>query len=229
MSSVGDDVDGTATDSRRRIRVFVVDDHAVIRQGLQASLQAPDIVVVGEAATVADAYTGIDENVDVAIVDVRLQDGSGVDLIRDLRSDYANLQCVIFTAFDDEEAFLQSAMAGAAGHMTKDAGPDEIVDAIRRVADGQSLISPDALAELRARAEPQLVEDRRLADLTAQERRVLELVARGLTNREIGAHLSLADKTVRNYVSNILAKVGMRNRTEMAAYVATLWGRRNAR
>ena len=205
------------------IRVFVVDDHAVVREGVRALLDdTDDMHVVGTAGTAA---TGMREMVqakpDVALVDVQLPDGSGVELVRDLRSRLPSTGCLIFTSFADDDAFFQSVVAGAAGYVVKDAQQHDLLSAIRVVASGGSLINTRTLDDLRARTTT-LPEDELLGHLTGQERRILSRVVRGATNREIGLELSLAEKTVRNYVSNILIKVGMKNRTQLAAYVARI-------
>lgn len=212
----------------RPVRVFVVDDHAVVREGLRSSLSArPDIDVVGEAGSAAEAVRGIvDRRPDVALVDVRLPDGSGIEVIRDVRSRIPSLRCIVFTSFADDEAFFHSVVAGSSGYVVKDAPLAEVVDSIRTVAAGGSLIRREVIDDLRRRSRSVPADDELLANLTAQERRILEMVTQGMTNREVAAELSLAEKTVRNYVSNILSKVGMKNRTQLAAYVASASGRR---
>lgn len=208
------------------IRVFVVDDHAVVREGLRASFTpVADIVVVGEGATAADGYRGlVTERPDVAIVDLRLPDGHGACLIRDVRSEAPHVRCIAFTSYADDEAFFGALMAGASGFLVKDADPEELHDAVRRVAAGESLLTPDVLDDVRARTQEIPPDHELFAEFTVQERRVLAYVSEGRTNREIAAAMSLAEKTVRNYVSNILTKVGMRNRTELAAHVVRLAG-----
>lgn len=213
------------------IRVFLVDDHAVVRQGLRTTLEEMENVeVVGEAATVADGKEGLlRTGPDVGIIDLRLPDGSGVSLIRDVRSVAPYVHCIIFTSFADDEAFFHSMMAGASGYLVKDVEPAELRRVIETVAAGGSLVTPQMLDNIRARTDETVLEDELLAGFTPQERRILTLVSQGKTNREIGVGLSLAEKTVRNYVSNILAKVGMRNRTQLAAYFVKLANRSSHR
>jgi two-component system, NarL family, response regulator DevR len=204
------------------IRVVCVDDHDVVREGVRKLLAAaPDILVVGEAATAADGLRTITElRPDVAIVDVRLPDGSGVDLARQVRSAVETVRCLMFTAMEGQDAFLRSVLAGAVGYLPKSASADLVISSVRRAAAGESLIDRRALDELRARDQASIGVDRMLRELTPQEERILRLVAEGNTNREIADELSLAEKTIRNYVSSILGKVGMKNRTQLAVYVA---------
>ena len=204
------------------VRVFLLDDHAVVREGVRAMLEAnPGFQVTGEAGTAREGLAGIDATrPDVALVDVRLPDGSGLEVIREARSRRPEIRCVIFTSFSDDEAFFQSVVAGASGYLVKDVDASELTAALRAVANGQSLIRREVIDDLRRRATMLPPEEELLAGLTAQERRILGLVTEGMTNREIALRLSLAEKTVRNYVSNILAKVGMKNRTQLASYVA---------
>jgi two-component system, NarL family, response regulator DevR len=220
-------------DSRKQgpIGVFVLDDHAVVRAGLRQVLTAaPDIEVVGEAATAREASTAIPElRPDVVLVDVRLPDGSGIDVARHVRSVDPAIRCVMFTAFSGDDAFLKSVMAGACGYLVKDAEPEVVVDAIHRAAAGESLIDPRTLDELRRREFPAEAFNGLFEALTPHERRILELVAEGQTNREIATQLRLAEKTIRNYVSGILGKVGVRNRTQLAVYVAEVVARSNGR
>lgn len=210
------------TELTEPIDVYVVDDHEVVREGVRSVLDGlEDVRVVGVAGDVASGTRNLFQaRPQVALVDVRLPDGSGVELIRDVRSRLPGTRCIIFTSYPDDEAFFQSVVAGAAGYIVKDAGRDELATAIRTVAAGGSLIDARALDELRARAVSLPPDDEFLAQLTGQERRILSMVAEAMTNREIALELCLAEKTVRNYVSNILAKVGMKNRTQLAAYVA---------
>lgn len=214
--------DPEAGPANRPVRVYVVDDHAVVRQGIREVLiGAGGFEIAGESGSVVEALREVEAlEPDVAVVDVRLPDGDGIELVREVRSRRPGTRCIILTSFADEQAFFHSVMAGAVGFLNKDAPTGEIVDAVRRVAAGQRLVNEELLDELRARARRLPPEDRFLADLTPQERRILTLVTRALTNREIAEELSLAEKTVRNYVSNILGKLGMKNRTELAAYVA---------
>lgn len=204
------------------VRVFVLDDHEVVRAGVRALLEETGVFdVVGEGSTVPEGLRGIMRTQpDVAIVDVRLPGGNGIELIREIRSRRPETRCVILTSFPDEDAFYQSVVAGAAGYVVKDVAQEELAAAVQRVASGESLLRPEVVDDLKQRARRLPPDDEFLADLTAQERRILRFVAVGMTNREIAHELSLAEKTVRNYMSNVLSKLGMKNRTEVAAYVA---------
>ena len=204
--------------------VFLLDDHEVVRTGLRALLEAgDDIAVVGEAGTVADALARIPSTrPDVAILDVRLPDGSGVEVCREIRSASPEIACVMLTSYADDEALIASVMAGAAGYVLKQVGSLDLLDTIRRAGTGQSLLDP-ALTERvleRLRDGPRV--DPRLASLTPQERRILDLIAEGRTNRQIAETMFLAEKTVKNYVSNLLAKLGMESRTQAATFAARL-------
>lgn len=203
-------------------RVFIVDDHQVVREGVRWTLEsAGGFEVVGEAGTFSEGLRGISRCApDVAVVDVRLPGGDGVQLVREVRSRDPRTRCLMLTAFPEEEAFVQSIVAGAAGYVGKDVTPDQLLAAVRAVAAGRSVLKWDEMVTLRERARGMPADDEFLAELTEQERRILDLVAEGLTNREIAQRLFLAEKTVRNYVSSVLAKLGMKNRTQVAAYVA---------
>jgi two-component system, NarL family, response regulator DevR len=209
----------------RPVRVFLIDDHEVVRQGVIALLAAqPDMVVAGEAATAAQALARIPAlRPDVAVLDIRLPDGDGVHVCRELRIKLPGLACLMLTSYGDDEALFESVMAGAAGYVLKGVRGGDLVNAIRVVAAGGSLLDQTATARLltRLRTRGEKVEDP-LHRLTDQERRVLELVGRGLTNRQIGAELSLSDKTVKNYVSSLLSKLGMQRRTQAAVLAAKL-------
>ncbi len=206
------------------IRVFLLDDHEVVRAGVRGLIEVEDdMEVVGEASTAAEALARIPSTrPDVAVLDVRLPDGDGISVCRDIRSRMPELACLMLTSFADDEALLAAIMAGAAGHVLKQIRGNDLVGAIRRVAGGASLLDPASTARLleRLRAGPQ--QDERMSRLTAQERRILELVAEGRTNRQIGETLFLAEKTVKDYVSNVLAKLGMHRRTEAAVFAARL-------
>jgi two-component system response regulator DevR len=210
-------------------RVFLLDDHEVVRRGLRELLEAEDdLEVVGEASTVEEALRRVPPTrPDVAILDVRLPDGNGVEACRDIRSAQPHIQCLMLTSFSDDEALFDSIMAGAAGYLLKQIRGPDLVDSVRRVAAGQSLLDPTVTAKVldRLRRPPQ--EDEQLARLTDQERKILELLAEGLTNRQIGERLYLAEKTVKNYVSNLLMKLGMHRRTEAAVYAARIAAKRD--
>ena len=206
------------------IRVFLLDDHEVVRRGLRELLESEgDIEVVGEAGTAADALLRIPPtNPQVAVLDVRLPDGDGVEVCREIRSEHPEIQCLMLTSFSDDEALFQAIMAGASGYLLKQIRGTDLVDAVRRVAEGQSLLDPAVTTRVleRLRAGPET--DERLDQLTEQERKILDLIAEGLTNRQIADRVHLAEKTVKNYVSNLLAKLGMERRTQAAVYAASL-------
>jgi two-component system response regulator DevR len=207
------------------VRVFLVDDHEMVRRGIRDLLQEqPGIIVVGEADTAAAAVTAIAATKpDVAVLDARLPDGSGVDVCRDVRSANPAVACLMFTSYDDEDAVIAAVMGGAAGYLLKRIRGLELVDAVRRVAAGQSLLDPAVTQTVLTRLrDGKPVDDNPLAVLTDQERRVLALITEGLTNREIGAQLFLAEKTVKNYVSSLLAKLGLGRRAQAAALAATV-------
>ena len=201
------------------IRLLLVDDHEIVRRGLRELLESnEDLQVVAEAGTLAQAEEIDLDLVDVAVLDVRLPDGSGVDLCRTLREQRPDLACLMLTSFADNEAMNASVLAGARGYVLKNVRGDELISAIRRVAQGEMLLSDDQIARARERLRRQITEDLRLESLSAQERRILELLSEGLSNREIAAEMFLAEKTVKNYVSNLLAKLGFQRRTEAALF-----------
>ena len=206
------------------IRVFLVDDHEVVRRGVRDLLeQHDDIEVVGEAGTAEEALSRIPPTrPDVAVIDMRLPDGNGVEVCREVRSTNDEIHCLILTSFADDEALIEAIMAGAAGYLLKQVRGTDFVDAVRRVAAGQSLLDPQVTAQVLERLRKGPVEDERLARLTDQERKILDLIAEGLTNRQIAARMFLAEKTVKNYVSHLLAKLGMERRTEAAVFAARL-------
>ena len=201
------------------IRLLLVDDHEIVRRGLRELLEAhDDLRVVAEAASVEEAEAVDVDAIDVAVLDVRLPDGSGVDLCRDLRERRVDLACLMLTSFADNEAMSASVLAGAKGYVLKNVRGGDLVDSIRRVAAGEMLLSPDQVERARERLRRQITEDIRLESLSHQERRILELLSEGLSNREIATEMFLAEKTVKNYVSNLLAKLGFQRRTEAALF-----------
>ncbi|MFI6523735.1 response regulator [Streptomyces uncialis] len=207
------------------IRVFLLDDHEVVRRGVRDLLgDEPDISVVGEAGTAEQALTRVPAlRPDVAVLDVRLPDGSGVDVCRELRSRMPDLACLMLTSFDDEEALLDAVMAGASGYVLKLIQGGDLVAAVRTVASGKSLLDPSAAARLMSRLRGE-DRDESAADalygLTSRERDILALIGEGLTNREIGLRVFLAEKTVKNHISRVLAKLGVERRVQ-AAVIAT--------
>ncbi|GHD89242.1 response regulator [Streptomyces naganishii] len=207
------------------IRVFLMDDHEVVRRGVHDLLNdEPDITVVGEAATAEQALVRVPAlRPDVAVLDVRLPDGDGVTVCRELRSRLPELACLMLTSFDDEEALLDSIMAGASGYVLKQIQGSDLVSAVRTVARGQSLLDPSATTKLMARlrgGQQQEEEPDALPGLTDREREILALIGEGLTNRQIGQRLYLAEKTVKNHISRLLAKLGVERRIQ-AAVIAT--------
>ncbi|QOV33739.1 response regulator transcription factor [Streptomyces ferrugineus] len=201
------------------IQVFLLDDHEVVRRGVHDLLDdEPDITVVGEAATAAQALVRVPAlRPRVAVLDVRLPDGDGVTVCRELRSRMPELACLMLTSFDDEEALLDSIMAGASGYVLKQIRGSDLVSAVRTVARGQSLLDPSATAKLMARLrhEPEREPDA-LPGLTDREREILALIGEGLTNRQIGQRLFLAEKTIKNHISRLLAKLGVERRIQAA-------------
>jgi two-component system response regulator DevR len=210
------------------ISVFLVDDHEVVRRGLVDLLSGdPDLTVVGEAGSIAEAKARIPAaRPDVAVLDVRLPDGSGIDLCRDLLAAHDDLRCLILTSFTDEQSMLDAILAGASGYVVKDIRGMELAQAIKEVGSGKSLLDNRAAAalmsKLRESSKAEEPEDDRLRDLSPTERTLLELLGEGLTNREIGERMFLAEKTVKNYVSRLLAKLGMHRRTQAALLAAEL-------
>jgi DNA-binding NarL/FixJ family response regulator len=200
--------------------VYLLDDHEVVRRGLRDLLEADgDIEVVGESGLAQEATRRIPAlRPDVAVLDGRLPDGSGVDVCRDVRAQHPEIAVLILTSYDDDEALFAAIMAGAAGYVLKQIRGTDLVDAVRRVAAGQSLLDPAVTARVleRLRAGPQ--QDEALAPLTDQERRILELIGEGLTNRQIAERMFLAEKTVKNYVSSLLSKLGLERRTQAAVF-----------
>ncbi|MFI6982509.1 response regulator [Embleya sp. NPDC050154] len=204
------------------IRVFLLDDHEVVRRGVHELLSLEDdIDVIGEAGTAAEALVRIPATrPQVAVLDVRLPDGSGVEVCREIRSQLPEVRCLMLTSFADDEALFDAIMAGASGYVLKDIRGSDLVGAVRDVAAGKSLLDPAATARVLERLRGGTRGDERLAALSDQERRILDLIGEGMTNRQIGTEMHLAEKTVKNYVSSLLAKLGMERRTQAAAYVA---------
>ena len=206
------------------IWVFLLDDHEVVRRGLRELLEVePDIEVVGESGSAAEATRRIPAlRPDVAVLDGRLPDGSGIDVCRDVRSIDPSVHALILTSFDEDAALFAAIMAGASGYVLKDIRGTDLVDAVRRVAAGQSLLDPAVTARVLERLRNGPEQDPRLKGLTDQERRILDHIAEGKTNRQIGEEMFLAEKTVKNYVSSLLAKLGMSSRTQAAVFAAGL-------
>lgn len=205
-------------------RVFLVDDHEVVRRGVRDLLEAEDdLEVVGEAGTGEEALARVGScQPDVAVVDLRLPDVDGIEVCRELRSRHEDLRCLILTSFADDEALVDAVLAGAAGYVLKQIRGNEIVESVRRVAAGEVLLDPQTTQRVLERMRKGSEEEQRLEQLTPQERRIFDLIGEGRSNREIAAELYLAEKTVKNYVSNLLMKLGMVRRTEVAAYAARL-------
>jgi two-component system response regulator DevR len=219
-------VNHVTSDATSAIRVFLLDDHEIVRQGIAALLDTqPDIQVVGEAGTAAEALVRVPPlRPDVAVLDVRLPDGDGVTVCRELREQLPDMACLMLTSYADDEALFQSVMAGAAGYVIKEVRGGDLVQAIRTVAAGGSLLDATATSQLLTRLRRSSADPTPdpLRELTDQERRVLELIGQGMTNREIGNELFLAEKTVKNYVSSLLAKLGMQRRTQVAVLATEL-------
>ncbi|HWC81883.1 MAG TPA: response regulator transcription factor [Pseudonocardiaceae bacterium] len=204
------------------ITVFLVDDHEVVRRGVAELLAGePDLRVIGQASSATEALARIPAlQPDVAVLDIRLPDGNGVELCRDLRSKLPDLNCLMLTSFTDEQAMLDAILAGAGGYVIKDIKGMELVDAVRTVGAGRSLLDNRAAAALMSRLRASAATPAPLAGLSEQERTLLDLIGEGLTNRQIAERMYLAEKTVKNYVSRLLAKLGMERRTQ-AAVLAT--------
>ncbi|KFF59947.1 LuxR family transcriptional regulator [Cryobacterium sp. MLB-32] len=202
----------------RPMRVFILDDHDLVRRGLRELLEGEGFDIVGDTGLAEDATRRIPGlRPDVSILDARLPDGTGIEVCRDVRSIDPTLQCVILTSYDDEHALRGAILAGAAGYVLKEIRSDDLLDTIRRAAAGENLFDPvTRAAVIQGMADPQ---DARLASLTPQERKVLDLIGEGLTNREIAQSMFLAEKTVKNYVSSMLAKLDFQRRTQAAVYV----------
>jgi two-component system, NarL family, response regulator DevR len=214
-------------DGRSKTGVFLLDDHEVVRDGLRHLIEAEDdMEVVGEAGTAAEAIDRVAAlSPQVAVLDVRLPDGSGVEVCREVRSGNHAVACLMLTSFSDDEALFDAIMAGAAGYVLKEVRGSDLVADIRKVAAGHSLLDPDLTERVMRR-----IKDRRAQQqaehLTPQEERILEFISEGLTNRQIAQKMYLSEKTVKNYVSNLLSKLGMSRRTEAAVYAVRQGSRR---
>ncbi|HVA88484.1 MAG TPA: response regulator transcription factor [Chloroflexota bacterium] len=206
------------------IRVMLVDDHEIVRQGLRSLLERQDhLQVVGEAGTVAEAVeAGIRLRPDVIVMDVRLPDGTGIEACREIRSECPDVRVLILTSYADDDAVYAAIVAGAAGYLLKQTRGRDLVNAVERVAEGVSLLDPDVTASVLTRMRDMAAGKHhdKLGELSEQERRILSLIAEGKTNREIAATVFLAEKTVKNYVSTILSKLGMERRAQAAAFLA---------
>jgi two-component system response regulator DevR len=204
------------------IRVFLVDDQEVVRAGTRVFVEAAEgLVVVGEAATVAEALDRLPAALpDVAVLDVRLPDGDGVELCREIRSAWPEVACIMLTTFDDDQALFSAIMAGASGYVLKGIRGRALAEAIRQVGSGGSLLDPASTRLVLERLRSGPVQDGRLQSLSKQERRVLELIAEGRTNRQIAEAMFLSEKTIKNYVSSVMSKLGVERRTEAAVYAA---------
>jgi DNA-binding NarL/FixJ family response regulator len=213
------------------LKIELVDDHEVVRQGLKALLDAEDgISVVGEAGTVAEAIRRVGyDSPDVVVLDVRLPDGSGIEACREIRARWPNIKVLMLTSFADDEALFSSIMAGASGYVLKQIKGSDLIESVRKVGRGESLLDPEMTERVFRRIRGEEPDDPLLARLSNQERKILDLIAEGLTNREIAERMFLAEKTVKNYVSNVLAKLDMSRRSEAAAYAARLEAQRRHR
>ncbi len=202
------------------VRIFLLDDHEVVRRAIAELLgTVPGFEVVGEAGTAAETLGRvIAVHPDVAVLDARLPDGSGIDVCRDIRSALPDTYCLILTSYDDHDAVLASVLAGASGYVLKEVAASGLIDAIRQVALGRSLIHPNVIAQVVDRLRDGSPSEKLLAGLTQREREVLNLIADGMSNRQIGDAMFLAEKTVKNYVSSLLSKLGMERRTQAAVF-----------
>jgi two-component system, NarL family, response regulator DevR len=206
------------------ITVFLLDDHEVVRRGVRDLLEASgEIEVIGEASTAEEALNRIPSvRPQVAVLDVRLPDGNGVEVCREIRNNHPEIACLMLTSYSDDEALFEAIMAGAAGYVLKQIRGNDLVAAVKQVATGASLLDPALTGRVMARLRNPPQEDERLGRLSEQERRILALIAEGMTNRQIANELHLAEKTIKNYVSNLLMKLGMERRTEAAVFAARL-------
>lgn len=220
MGGVSDVTDEAGTEGSAQIRIYLLDDHEVVRRGMRELLEGePDFVVVGESGLAQEAARRIPAlRPDVAILDARLPDGSGIDVCREVRSQDPSIAALILTSYDDDDALFAAIMAGAAGYVLKQVRGSDLVEMVRKVAAGQSTLDPAVTAQVldRVRNGPPVAKE--LAALTDQEQRILELIGKGMTNRQIAGELYLAEKTVKNYVSSLLAKLGLSSRTQAAIF-----------
>ena len=210
----------TSADAPDRIRIFLLDDHEVVRRGMRELLESePDFEVIGESGSAQEATRRIPAlRPDVAILDGRLPDGSGIDVCRDVRSQDPGIAALILTSYDDDDALFAAIMAGAAGYVLKQVRGSDLIDMVRRVAAGQSTLDPSVTAQVLERLRNGPPVDKELESLTDQEQRILDLIGQGMTNRQIAGELFLAEKTVKNYVSSLLAKLGLSSRTQAAIF-----------
>jgi two-component system response regulator DevR len=215
-------MDDSGIPEPQKIRVFLLDDHEVVRRGLRELLEHEgDIEVVGESGLAQEAMRRVPAlRPHVAVLDGRLPDGSGIDVCREIRSQNPEIAALILTSYDDDEALFSAIMAGAAGYVLKQIRGHDLVDTVRRVAAGQSMLDPAVTRQVLDRLRRGPEEDTALAALTTQERRVLEHIGEGMTNRQIGEAMFLAEKTVKNYVSSLLAKLGFERRTQAAVFAS---------
>ena len=213
----------TEESASQHIKVYLLDDHEIVRRGLRELVEgSPDMEVVGESGSAREAARRIPALLpDVAVLDVRLPDGSGIEVCREIRSVDPRIRALMLTSYDDDQALVSSVLAGASGYLLKQLSGEGIVAAIRRVAAGEDLSDHPHAKALRERWASHEERDPRLKSLSPVERRILDLVADGMTNRQIGDRLRLAEKTVKNYVSSVLSKMGMESRTQAAVYAAT--------
>ena len=204
------------------VTVFLLDDHEIVRRGVRDLLEGePDMSVVGEAGTEEEALRRIPAvDPDVAVLDVRLGSGDGISVCREIRAHHPRTKCLMLTSFSDDEALFQAIMAGASGYVLKQIRSTDLVDAVRRVASGDQLLDPAVTARVLERLRTGPAEDERIARLSKQEREVLLLIVEGLSNKQIGERMFLAEKTIKNYITSILSKMGMTRRTEAAVYAA---------
>ena len=214
--------DETHENASGTIRVFLLDDHEIVRRGVADLLESePDITVVGEASGATEALREVERcKPDVAVLDVRLDDGNGIEVCRDIRSHHPEIACLILTSFADDHAMVDASFAGAAGYVLKQIRSNDLVESIRKVSSGAALL--DAATVRMAMSRLKNSEEGLVATLTPQEHRIFDLIGEGRSNRQIADEMYLAEKTVKNYVSNLLSKLGMTRRTEAAAFAARL-------